>query len=297
MKDFLKSFAFKVLGVIALILVGVMIYGASTGGLATIPATIAGAIITPLQSAVTSVSDGISGFFGQFGSSKETREELEQAQKELRELREQVVDYDKMKEENEWYAKILGLHEQHSDYTFASGKVIAVDPLSPFGNFTINAGTKSGIAVGDPVITAEGLVGLVSEVSFTSCKVRTILDVNTKASAMISRNGNTAITGDKLTEMPQLDGGKGSLTAEHAGEIVRRRHRGHRGDLWAGRRFPRGAAHRENHRGEPGVGRLVPVCDHRAVCRCPLPEKRHGHHLLRRTGRGELNHGQSTQAE
>ncbi|WP_457791843.1 rod shape-determining protein MreC [Anaeromassilibacillus sp. SJQ-5] len=195
MKDFLKSFAFKVLGVIALILVGVMIYGASTGGLATIPATIAGAIITPLQSAVTSVSDGISGFFGQFGSSKETREELEQAQKELRELREQVVDYDKMKEENEWYAKILGLHEQHSDYTFASGKVIAVDPLSPFGNFTINAGTKSGIAVGDPVITAEGLVGLVSEVSFTSCKVRTILDVNTKASAMISRNGNTAITG------------------------------------------------------------------------------------------------------
>lgn len=83
MKDFLKSFAFKVLGVIALILVGVMIYGASTGGLATIPATIAGAIITPLQSAVTSVSDGISGFFGQFGSSKETREELEQAQKEL----------------------------------------------------------------------------------------------------------------------------------------------------------------------------------------------------------------------
>ncbi len=195
MKDFLKSFAFKVLGVIALILVGVMIYGASTGGLATIPATIAGAIITPLQSAVTSVSDGISGFFGQFGSSKETREELEQAQKELRELREQVVDYDKMKEENEWYAKILGLHEQHSDYTFASGKVIAVDPLSHFGNFTINAGTKSGIAVGDPVITAEGLVGLVSEVSFTSCKVRTILDNNTKASAMISRNGNTAITG------------------------------------------------------------------------------------------------------
>lgn len=78
-----------------------MIYGASTGGLATIPATITGAIITPLQSAVTSVSDGISGFFGQFGNSKETREELEQAKKELRELREQVVDYNKMKEENE----------------------------------------------------------------------------------------------------------------------------------------------------------------------------------------------------
>lgn len=202
------------------------------------------------------------------------------------------MDYDKMKEENEWYAKILGLHEQHSDYTFASGKVIAVDPLSPFGNFTINAGTKSGIAVGDPVITAEGLVGLVSEVSFTSCKVRTILDVNTKASAMISRNGNTAITGGApplaekgLLRLNTLEKSSGAAI----GDIV----------VTSGRGgvFPEGLLIGENHRGEPGVGRLVPVCDHRAVCRCPLPEKRHGHHLLRRTGRGELNHGQSTQAE
>ena len=59
MKDFLKSFAFKVLGVIALILVGVMIYGASTGGLATIPATIAGAIITPLNNDETIETEGL----------------------------------------------------------------------------------------------------------------------------------------------------------------------------------------------------------------------------------------------
>lgn len=254
---------------------GVRFTAASTGGLATIPATITGAIITPLQSAVTSVSDGIIGFFGQFGNSKETREELEQAKKELRELREQVVDYNKMKEENEWYAKILGLHEQHSDYTFASGKVIAVDPVGHFGNFTINAGTKSGIAVGDPVITAEGLVGLVSEVSFTSCKVRTILDANTKASAMISRNGNTAITGGAeplavkgLLRLNRLDKSSGAAI----GDIVV--------TSGPGRRFPGGAAHWENHRGEPGIGRSDPVRGHRAVCRCPLAEKRHGHHLL-----------------
>ncbi len=199
MKDFFKSFGFKVLGAIALLLIGVMIYGASTGGFATIPATISGAIITPLQSAVTSISDGIAGFFGQFGGSKELREQLASQQQELNELRQQVVDYNKMKEENEWYAKILGLHEQHSDYTFASGKIIAVDPADKYGNFTINAGTNNDVTVGDPVITDEGLVGVVSEVKLTSATVKTILDPSTKVSATISRVGDTGSTGGSVS--------------------------------------------------------------------------------------------------
>lgn len=195
MKDFFKSFGFKVLGVIAFILIGVMIYGASTGGLATIPAAISGAIITPLQTAVTAVSDGISDFFGQFGSSKEMRDQVAALEEELNALRQQVVDYDKLKEENEWYSKILGLHEQHSDYTFASGRVIAMDPSDRYGNFTINAGTTSGVAVGDPVVTDEGLVGVVHSVSLTTSLVHTILDPSTQVSASVSRTGDTGYTG------------------------------------------------------------------------------------------------------
>ncbi len=195
MKDFFKSFGFKVLGVIAFVLIGVMIYGASTGGLATIPAAISGAVITPLQTAVTTVSDGITGFFGQFGGSKELRDQVAELEKELNELRQQMVDYDKLKEENEWYSKILGLHEQHSDYTFANGRVIAMDPSDKYGNFTINAGTASGVAVGDPVVTDEGLVGVVHSVSLTTSLVRTILDPSTQASAYVSRNGDTGYTG------------------------------------------------------------------------------------------------------
>ena len=41
----------------------VMIYAATTGGLATLPATIAGAVITPLQTVVSRVSDAVGGFF------------------------------------------------------------------------------------------------------------------------------------------------------------------------------------------------------------------------------------------
>ena len=58
MKDFLKSLAFKVLAGIALFLVGIMIYAASTGGFSTIPATITGAIITSIQTAFAAVTEG-----------------------------------------------------------------------------------------------------------------------------------------------------------------------------------------------------------------------------------------------
>lgn len=47
MKDFFKSLGFKVLAAVALVLVGVMIYAASTGGLANIPATISGSDCFP----------------------------------------------------------------------------------------------------------------------------------------------------------------------------------------------------------------------------------------------------------
>ena len=69
MKDFLKSLGFKVLTVVALFLVGVMIYAASTGGAATIPATIVSAVVTPLQTIASSLSDGVNSFIGIFTDS------------------------------------------------------------------------------------------------------------------------------------------------------------------------------------------------------------------------------------
>lgn len=83
MKDFFKSFGFKVLAAIALVLVGVMIYAASTGGMATIPSMISGAILTPLQSAASAVSDGLNSFAGMFGSSTELQKQIDELQAEL----------------------------------------------------------------------------------------------------------------------------------------------------------------------------------------------------------------------
>ena len=94
MKDFLKSIAFKALAVAALFLVGVMIYAASTGGAATIPATIVSAVVTPLQSIAAGISDGVNSFIGIFTDSGKLREENGRLQSEINTLRENQVEFD-----------------------------------------------------------------------------------------------------------------------------------------------------------------------------------------------------------
>lgn len=191
MKSFFKSWPFKVLAAVMAVLIGVMIYGAVSGGFATVPETITGVIVTPIQSFFANVGNAIGDFFGNLGSDSG---ELDALREENRVLREQLIDYYEMKKENEWYEQIFGLHEEHSDYTFAYGTAIARDPAEFYGEFTVDVGTAGGVAVGDPVITAEGLVGVVKEVGLTYCRVRTVLDPDTHAAASIARTGDTGYT-------------------------------------------------------------------------------------------------------
>lgn len=202
MKDFLKNVLTRSVGVLALILVGIIIYSATTGGLATVPETLTGIFVTPMQSLVSSFSDGVSGFFGQLTGSGDLQDRIDQLEKENAALREQIVDYDELKQTNDWYSEILGLHEENPEYTFASGRVIGRDPSDYYGNFTISAGQNAGISVNDPVVATDGsLVGVVDEVGLTYAKVRTVLDPSAKVAAQISRTADTAYTAGSTLEL------------------------------------------------------------------------------------------------
>jgi len=188
--------------VLSLVLIGVMIYSASTGGIATIPETLTGIFVTPVQSFFTGISDGVSDFFSQFGGGGEVQKENEQLKQEIAELRKKMVDYNEMKHENEWYQGILELKDNNPDYTFAPGRVIGRDPSDFYGNFTISAGTSSDVSVNDPVVSTDGyLVGVVEEVGLTYAKVRTVLDPSTKVASEIDRTGDNAYTAGGTLEL------------------------------------------------------------------------------------------------
>lgn len=192
----------RFLAVASLALIGIMIYSATTSGVATIPETLTGIFVTPVQTFFSGVSDGISDFIGQFGGGSDLRAENERLNEEIAELRKKMVDYDDLKQKNEWYHGLLGLNEKNPDYTFAAGRVIGRDPSDFYGNFTISAGQNADISVNDPVVSTDGyLVGIVEEVGLTYAKVRTVLDPTTKVAAQISGTDDMAYTAGSTVDL------------------------------------------------------------------------------------------------
>ena len=62
-----------------------------------------------------------------------------------------------------------------------------------FEVFTINRGSKDGIEINSPVITAYGLVGRVSEVNLFTSKVVSIIDMDSTVAARVSSSRDVLI--------------------------------------------------------------------------------------------------------
>ena len=196
MREFFKSLRFKIILAVVAVILGGMLYAATTGGLATLPEQILSYVVYPVQRAAAAVSDSITGFFSVFVDAQENYEENQRLKEENAELRRQLVDYEDTKTENERLKEITGLKELNPDIEFQPAGVIARDPEDRFGAFTIDIGYLHGISVRDLVVTGEGLVGYISKVGPTYAVVTTILSPDCNVGAMeISTKDTGNITG------------------------------------------------------------------------------------------------------
>ncbi len=100
-----------------------------------------------------------------------------------------IIDYDKIKTENEELRTLLGLKEEYDEYEFSSPcHVIARTTNDPYGSFTIDKGSNDGIRPYCPVITSSGLVGVCYDVSRSTSKVRTLYSPKTAVGVTVMRS-------------------------------------------------------------------------------------------------------------
>lgn len=144
-------------------------------------------------------------------SLQDIKAENEKLKKENSELRKQLVDYYDLKTENAKLWKYYDMKKQNPSYKIQPASVIMRDANDDFYSFTLDIGSSSGVAVNNPVITDNGLVGWVCKVDLTSCKVKTILSPDTKASAMDKQSndsgiisGSAALCDDNLTSLTKI---------------------------------------------------------------------------------------------
>lgn len=232
MGEFFRTRRFKFLLAILIVLSVFMLRALYTGGLAPLASQIVSIVSQPFQKASASISGRALEFAGQFVNAKNIARENEELKRENQQLREQLVDYQKVKHENNQFREFLEIKERRTDLLFEPASVIARDPNDRFYSFTIDRGTADGVGLHQPVITADGLVlvGYVSEVGLTYAKVLTILDVSVDVGAYDSRTRDIGIvTGGialaekglcQLTYLPRDSGAaRGDIILTSGGSI------------------------------------------------------------------------------
>ena len=197
MKDFFDTWKFKILVGIAVFLAAIMAYAGANGRLTAAPQEILSVAVAPFQRAAAVVSNGVSSLWEKYTNIDAILEENEKLTTENAELRGQMVDYDKLKAENEAYKALTNIQEQHPEMSYVSSFVIGRDPLDSFYGFTLDKGSLDGVEANDAITSDEGyLLGVVTEVDLTSCKVMTILHPSFNAAGVVSRTrDNGIITG------------------------------------------------------------------------------------------------------
>ena len=151
-------------------------------------------MFSPLSDAAAYISEKFDNFKGGFISSRSYMDRVEELEEQVADYQSKLVDYEKLQKQVEAYEKFLGVKEKNPDFQFVAGTVIGRDAADVFGSFVLNCGSADGVAVGDPVISGEYLIGIVNETSPTSCTVLSVCDPKFSAAAYEIRTGEAGYT-------------------------------------------------------------------------------------------------------
>jgi rod shape-determining protein MreC len=158
----------------ALTLITLDARGGRTGPLGFLGRT-AHTIVSPIQGAVDNVASPVSDWWQGVTNSGEIKQENQRLEEELAKAQGEARANAKAKAENDELRKQLGLTLSINGKSVLAeirgGEVGNFDPT-----FTINKGTRDGVAKDMPVISPAGLVGQVIEVWSNGAKVRTLTD-------------------------------------------------------------------------------------------------------------------------
>lgn len=193
MRFFFRSRSFKIfVSAVAVVLV-VSVTIAVFSSVSSPISSLIGTVTTPVQKAFTSISGKFNDFKISLGDNQKLLEQVDQLKKQNAELSEQLIEYESTLLQNKFYEEFLGIKENNPEMLFQTASVSARDNTDPYKGFTVDVGMLDGVALNDPVITSEGLVGYVSEIAPTYCKITTILSPKLKAGGRDNRTGDEGV--------------------------------------------------------------------------------------------------------
>lgn len=150
-------------------------------------------VSTPFQSAFAAIVKPINERIVFYKEAKGYKEENERLIKEITEIKIENRDIKSYSEENKRLKNLLDLQGNNANMTTVAASAVSKDYEKWYKGITINKGKNAGIKKGDPVITADGILGMVNEVGANWARVTTIFDAESAVGARFTRTGDIGV--------------------------------------------------------------------------------------------------------
>lgn len=193
MSRFFKTRTFISMCVVAVLLLGMLILDISAHGHLSIFENIGGSVVTPIQNFCTTVVDYGGNLVEAYTDYEELKAENEKLQGQLAGAAQLIRDAEIYAAENQSLKAMLGIAEEHADFDFVSCTVVGSDQNGYSHTLTLNRGSADGLEQKDLVMTADGVVGYISELGLNWSKVTTVLDSSCEIGAVVTRTQDIGV--------------------------------------------------------------------------------------------------------
>ena len=176
--------------VVALVMISATFSQSNSGPLHTVQQGVA-SVFAPLEDGASRALKPARDLVNWVSETFNARGENSSLKTDVQKLRAKLARAQSAEGENEQLKKLLGLDRQGvlAGYKPVTARVVGASPTVWYSTVTVNAGSGDGVAVNDPVINGDGLIGRVTDVTHFTSKVTLITDSQSSVSAKVLPNG------------------------------------------------------------------------------------------------------------
>lgn len=193
MRNFFRTIKGKIVIALFIVMIGFILQSAYSGTLNTFSSRAINFITKPLNTATFYLKQYINSIFDNFQRVDILSKENNELKVELSNLKNKLIEYENTKNENKALKDSLDIKEKNPDFKIVESNVIIRDTYSKFYSFSIDKGESDGIKLKDYVITKDGLVGIITQVTRDSSVVSTILDPIVNIGAFSVNSSDTGV--------------------------------------------------------------------------------------------------------
>lgn len=148
-------------------------------------------VVNPIQKVVYNINNSIKGTFDFFLNFSKIKEENKELTKENVSLENKLLEYDKLKEENDRLREVLNFKNSKNNYDYLGCEIIGYSGESFSSGYIIDKGENDGLKKDMIVISNKGLVGQITSTGSNWSIVQSLLNENIAVSVMVNSTRET----------------------------------------------------------------------------------------------------------